>query len=165
MLVFLAPDKARLDELRQAYATTWHGSRSRLSRRPSTSTTSSASRPRRSRRTSTRSSPSGSARPSRGCSSRPSRPTTQRSRGTRRGSAGPTRSPCGCRKKLRSEEALITEYSGVRLRMDLDRVPLWRRRPRRTRSSSGATTASTSTCPGCVTRRCCLTPCGPASAF
>src|SRR5450759_2592673 len=29
-------------------------------------------------------------------------------------------------KKLRSEEALITGYSGVRLRMDLDRVPLWR---------------------------------------
>jgi predicted AAA+ superfamily ATPase len=29
-------------------------------------------------------------------------------------------------KKLRSEEGLITEYSGVRLRLDLDRVPLWR---------------------------------------
>jgi predicted AAA+ superfamily ATPase len=29
-------------------------------------------------------------------------------------------------KKLRGEEALITEYSGARLRMDLDRVPLWR---------------------------------------
>ncbi|MGI9033181.1 MAG: hypothetical protein ACR2HY_05780 [Acidimicrobiales bacterium] len=29
-------------------------------------------------------------------------------------------------RKLRGEEALITEYSGVRLRMDLDRVPLWR---------------------------------------
>jgi predicted AAA+ superfamily ATPase len=29
-------------------------------------------------------------------------------------------------KKLRAEEGLITEYSGVRLRMDLDRVPLWR---------------------------------------
>lgn len=29
-------------------------------------------------------------------------------------------------RKLRSEEALITEYSGARLRMDLDRVPLWR---------------------------------------
>lgn len=29
-------------------------------------------------------------------------------------------------KKLRTEEALITEYSGTRLRMDLDRVPLWR---------------------------------------
>jgi hypothetical protein len=28
--------------------------------------------------------------------------------------------------KLRGEEALITEYSGTRLRMDLDRVPLWR---------------------------------------
>jgi len=28
--------------------------------------------------------------------------------------------------RLRAEEALITEYSGVRLRMDLDRVPLWR---------------------------------------
>ena len=27
-------------------------------------------------------------------------------------------------KKLRNEEALITEYSGARLRMDLDRVPL-----------------------------------------
>jgi hypothetical protein len=29
-------------------------------------------------------------------------------------------------KKLRNEEALITEYSGARLRMDLDRIPLWR---------------------------------------
>ena len=29
-------------------------------------------------------------------------------------------------KKLKTEEALITEYSGARLRMDLDRVPLWR---------------------------------------
>jgi predicted AAA+ superfamily ATPase len=29
-------------------------------------------------------------------------------------------------KKLRNEEALITQYSGARLRMDLDRVPLWR---------------------------------------
>jgi Swt1-like HEPN/Protein of unknown function (DUF499) len=29
-------------------------------------------------------------------------------------------------KKLHNEESLITEYSGARLRMDLDRVPLWR---------------------------------------
>lgn len=29
-------------------------------------------------------------------------------------------------RKLRADEALITEYSGARLRMDLDRVPLWR---------------------------------------
>jgi len=29
-------------------------------------------------------------------------------------------------KKLRAEEGLITVYSGARLRMDLDRVPLWR---------------------------------------
>ena len=29
-------------------------------------------------------------------------------------------------RRLRSEEALITVYSGARLRMDLDRVPLWR---------------------------------------
>jgi len=29
-------------------------------------------------------------------------------------------------RKLGSEEGLITDYSGVRLRMDLDRVPLWR---------------------------------------
>ena len=29
-------------------------------------------------------------------------------------------------KKLHTEEALITAYSSVRLRMDLDRVPLWR---------------------------------------
>lgn len=29
-------------------------------------------------------------------------------------------------KTLRSEEAFIIEYSGARLRMDLDRVPLWR---------------------------------------
>jgi predicted AAA+ superfamily ATPase len=29
-------------------------------------------------------------------------------------------------KKLRNDEGLITEYSGTRLRMDLDRIPLWR---------------------------------------
>ena len=29
-------------------------------------------------------------------------------------------------RRLRSEEALITVYSGARLRMDLDRIPLWR---------------------------------------
>ncbi len=29
-------------------------------------------------------------------------------------------------RKLRTEEALITAYSGARLRMDLDRIPLWR---------------------------------------
>ena len=29
-------------------------------------------------------------------------------------------------KKLRSEESLIAEYSAARLRMDLDRIPLWR---------------------------------------
>ena len=29
-------------------------------------------------------------------------------------------------KKLIGEEGLIIEYSGIRLRMDLDRVPLWR---------------------------------------
>jgi predicted AAA+ superfamily ATPase len=29
-------------------------------------------------------------------------------------------------RKLRSEEGLITTYSGARLRMDLDRIPLWR---------------------------------------
>jgi hypothetical protein len=29
-------------------------------------------------------------------------------------------------KKLRNEESLISEYSGARLRMDLDRIPLWR---------------------------------------
>jgi hypothetical protein len=29
-------------------------------------------------------------------------------------------------KRLRAEEELITEYSGARLRMDLDRIPLWR---------------------------------------
>jgi hypothetical protein len=29
-------------------------------------------------------------------------------------------------KKLRNEESLIVEYSGIRLRMDLDRIPLWR---------------------------------------
>jgi predicted AAA+ superfamily ATPase len=31
-----------------------------------------------------------------------------------------------CSRKLRVEEALITVYSGARLRIDLDRVPLWR---------------------------------------
>ena len=29
-------------------------------------------------------------------------------------------------RKLRSEEALLPDYSGARLRIDLDRVPLWR---------------------------------------
>ena len=29
-------------------------------------------------------------------------------------------------RRLRSEEGLITTYSGARLRMDLDRIPLWR---------------------------------------
>jgi predicted AAA+ superfamily ATPase len=29
-------------------------------------------------------------------------------------------------KKLRNDEGLITDYSGTRLRMDLDRIPLWR---------------------------------------
>lgn len=29
-------------------------------------------------------------------------------------------------RKLRNDESLITEYSGVRLRIDVDRVPLWR---------------------------------------
>ena len=29
-------------------------------------------------------------------------------------------------KKLKGDEGMITEYSGARLRMDLDRVPLWR---------------------------------------
>jgi hypothetical protein len=33
--------------------------------------------------------------------------------------------PARVSRKLRSEEALIVEYSGVRLRMELDRVPLW----------------------------------------
>ena len=28
--------------------------------------------------------------------------------------------------KLRGEEGLITTYSGARLRLDLDRIPLWR---------------------------------------
>src|SRR5439155_8257809 len=31
-----------------------------------------------------------------------------------------------CSRKLQTEEALITAYAGARLRMDLDRVPLWR---------------------------------------
>ena len=31
-----------------------------------------------------------------------------------------------CSRKMRAEEALINAYSGARLRMDLDRVPLWR---------------------------------------
>src|SRR5262249_46549051 len=30
-----------------------------------------------------------------------------------------------CSRKLRAEEALVTAYSGARLRMDLDGVPLW----------------------------------------
>ena len=32
------------------------------------------------------------------------------------------------RKKLESEERLITAYGGIRVRMDLDRVPLWSER-------------------------------------
>ena len=33
--------------------------------------------------------------------------------------------PVRVSRKLALEEGLITEYSGARLRMDLDRVPLW----------------------------------------
>ena len=56
-------------------------------------------------------------------------------------------------RRLVSEEGLITEYSGVRLRMDLDRIPLWRptlttRSPR----SSGRPTRSTCTCRGFAIR-------------
>ncbi len=40
--------------------------------------------------------------------------------------AGPDALAVRVSRKLKGEEALITEYSGVRLRMDLDRVPLWR---------------------------------------
>ena len=40
--------------------------------------------------------------------------------------AGPEALAVRVGKKLRNEATLITEYSGVRLRMDLDRVPLWR---------------------------------------
>jgi predicted AAA+ superfamily ATPase len=39
--------------------------------------------------------------------------------------AGSEPIPVRVSKKLRTDESLITEYSGVRLRMDLDRVPLW----------------------------------------
>jgi predicted AAA+ superfamily ATPase len=39
--------------------------------------------------------------------------------------AGSEPIPVRVSKKLRADELLITEYSGVRLRMDLDRVPLW----------------------------------------
>jgi len=38
---------------------------------------------------------------------------------------GPDPIPVRVSRKLRSEEALIVEYSGVRLRMNLDEVPLW----------------------------------------
>jgi hypothetical protein len=34
--------------------------------------------------------------------------------------------PVRVSRKLKLEEGLITEYSGARLRMDLDRIPLWR---------------------------------------
>lgn len=34
--------------------------------------------------------------------------------------------PVRVSKKLRVEEGLITEYAGARLRMDLDRIPLWK---------------------------------------
>jgi hypothetical protein len=34
--------------------------------------------------------------------------------------------PVRVSRKLRNEEGLVTEYAGTRLRLDLDRVPLWR---------------------------------------
>ena len=34
--------------------------------------------------------------------------------------------PVRVSKKLKVEEGLVTEYSGARLRMDLDRIPLWK---------------------------------------
>ena len=40
--------------------------------------------------------------------------------------AGADRLPVRASKKLISEELFVTQYAGVRLRMDLDRVPLWR---------------------------------------
>ncbi|MGH8930348.1 MAG: AAA+ family ATPase, partial [Egibacteraceae bacterium] len=40
--------------------------------------------------------------------------------------SGPDQLAVRVTKKLHTEESLIAEYSGVRLRMDLDRVPLWR---------------------------------------
>lgn len=39
---------------------------------------------------------------------------------------GADRLPVRASKKLIAEELFVTEYAGVRLRMDLDRVPLWR---------------------------------------
>lgn len=44
-----------------------------------------------------------------------------------RGDAAQRADPIAVRasRRLISEEGLITDYSGVRLRMDLDRVPLW----------------------------------------
>lgn len=40
--------------------------------------------------------------------------------------SGSDRLPVRASKKLVSEELFVTEYAGVRLRMDMDRVPLWR---------------------------------------
>ncbi|MFN8205252.1 MAG: Swt1 family HEPN domain-containing protein [Solirubrobacteraceae bacterium] len=39
--------------------------------------------------------------------------------------SGPEALPVRASRRLASEEGLISEYSGVRLRMDLDRIPLW----------------------------------------
>jgi predicted AAA+ superfamily ATPase len=40
--------------------------------------------------------------------------------------SGPDALAARVSKKLRSDEGLIVEYSGTRLRMDLDRIPIWR---------------------------------------
>lgn len=39
---------------------------------------------------------------------------------------GPDPIPLRVSRKLQNEEGLVTEYAGTRLRLDLDRVPLWR---------------------------------------
>ena len=52
-------------------------------------------------------------------------------------------------KRLVHDELLLTRFAGTRLRMDLDKVPLWRG-DRATTSPSGScwrTSPGTSTCP------------------
>ena len=49
-----------------------------------------------------------------------------RSSGRRCGSRGRMRWPCGRARSCKSDELLLTSFAATRLRMELDRVPLWR---------------------------------------
>ena len=127
MLVFLAPDRARLDELRQAVREflAWKSIEAEketlnLDNFQSRQAETQARAVRRGRRPAHRRDVRLGARPV-ADAERSRRSTWEETR-----VSGPEPLAVRVGKKLRNEEALITEYSGARLRMDLDRVPLWR---------------------------------------